>query len=475
DNMTVDFDLQDENNWDNAVFVTGTLNTRQGSLMRWKNDEQVPLQHMGGGKYVGVVDLVNDNSNPYCSFGIMACRSTADMVNYSTTTRSSWTEARYGSETQYLEIASGQEVTDLVRGLDRTWRISPAGKYLIEFDMDNASMKATLLDTKGNGSEANPYQIANKYDLQSLRDRLTDGRTVYAKLMADIDMQGEGWWPMNSTFYANSYEEGYGKAISLDGTGHIIKNLTVAANPDNMFETGFFGALVGSVNNLGFFGASVQGGKAQNIGILAGLLDTDENTASVDKCYVNGEILAVGSDDTSASGSVAGTAVNASVSNVYANARVSGNGILGDFIGVGSPNLTILNSYSAGKANDSQAAVAIADEQGCTAQNFLFYDGTNQQAICSTVSLWEGWNQNGTIGLGWPLLDWQVQRGDHAKLCGYGLPGDVNGDGDITIADGVAVLNAMAGEAVPGNADVNGDGDITIADFVAVLNLMAEQ
>ncbi|MBR4130304.1 MAG: dockerin type I repeat-containing protein [Bacteroidaceae bacterium] len=56
-----------------------------------------------------------------------------------------------------------------------------------------------------------------------------------------------------------------------------------------------------------------------------------------------------------------------------------------------------------------------------------------------------------------------------------GIGGDVNGDGDITIADGVAVLNAMAGESVPGNPDVNGDGDVTIADFVAVLNLMAEQ
>ena len=53
--------------------------------------------------------------------------------------------------------------------------------------------------------------------------------------------------------------------------------------------------------------------------------------------------------------------------------------------------------------------------------------------------------------------------------------GDVNGDSEITIADGVAVLNAMAGEEVSGDADVNGDGEVTIADFVAVLNLMAEQ
>lgn len=53
------------------------------------------------------------------------------------------------------------------------------------------------------------------------------------------------------------------------------------------------------------------------------------------------------------------------------------------------------------------------------------------------------------------------------------MNGDVNLDGDVTIADGVAVLNAMAGDPVAGDADVNGDGDITIADFVAVLNIMA--
>ncbi|MBQ2193356.1 MAG: dockerin type I repeat-containing protein, partial [Prevotella sp.] len=56
-----------------------------------------------------------------------------------------------------------------------------------------------------------------------------------------------------------------------------------------------------------------------------------------------------------------------------------------------------------------------------------------------------------------------------------GEVGDVNDDGDVSIADGVAVLNAMAGQDVPGDADVNGDGDISIADFVAVLNIMAGQ
>ena len=469
--MTVDFKQVDDYNWPNAVFVTGTLNNRQGALMRWRNDEQVPLQHLGNGKYAGVVDLVNDNANPFCSFGIMACRSIEDMVNYSQTTRGSWTEARYGSETEYLEISSGQEVTDLVRGLDRTWRISPAGKYLIEFDMDHASMKATLLDTKGNGTESNPYQIANKFDLQSLRDRMTDGNTTFAKLTADIDMRGEGWWPLNSTFYANSYEEGYGKAISLDGTGHIIMNLTVPANKENEFETGLFGALAGTVQNLGLYNVSVDGGNAQNAGILAGLLGTEEQqTATVSDSYVNGKLVGAG-----AAGAIAGGAFQATVINVYANANVSGDGVIGDFIGMGSEGLTVINSYSAGKFNKSQAPAAFGDENGTSTQNFLYYGIQNQEEICDIASKWQGWHENGAIGNGWPLLQWQVERGNYTMYSGFGIVGDVNGDGIVTVADATYILNCMADETYNASADVNKDGSVTVADYTYVLNIMADQ
>ena len=479
DNMTVDFDLQDDYNWPNAVFVTGTLNNRQGSTMRWKNDEQVPLQHLGDGKYAGVVDLINDNSNPYCSFGIMANRSIEDMVNYSTTTRPSWTEARYGSETQYLEINSGEEVTDLVRGLDRTWRISPAGKYLIEFDMDRSSMKATLLTTKGNGSETNPYQIANKNDLQGLRDRLIDGKTVYAKLMADIDMQGEGWWPINSTFYANSYTEGYGKSISLDGTGHVIKNLTIKANKENEFETGFFGALVGSVKDLGLYNVTVDGGNAQNAGILAGRIgyEAEETpTTTISGVYVNGTVK---SEWGFAAGFIGSVKSYADIQNCYTNAAVIGNSGM-DMIGDVGANFTMQRSYSAGKANGSQADVLTDWPTSITGPHptlidVLFYDGTNQQEICDTANKWDGWNENGTIGNGWPLLQWQVERGDYARLCGFGTQGDLNGDGKVDIADAVSILNLMAEGSDSPAADLNGDGKVDIADFVSVLNLMAEQ
>ena len=58
--------------------------------------------------------------------------------------------------------------------------------------------------------------------------------------------------------------------------------------------------------------------------------------------------------------------------------------------------------------------------------------------------------------------------------------GDVNLDTVVDIADVVTVLNAMAGQAVAGDANVNGDTDpatglpvVDIADVVTVLNIMA--
>ena len=57
------------------------------------------------------------------------------------------------------------------------------------------------------------------------------------------------------------------------------------------------------------------------------------------------------------------------------------------------------------------------------------------------------------------------------------LEGDVNADGEVTIADAVTVLNVMAGtetdEVKVAAADVNGDGEVTVADAVTVLNIMA--
>ena len=61
-----------------------------------------------------------------------------------------------------------------------------------------------------------------------------------------------------------------------------------------------------------------------------------------------------------------------------------------------------------------------------------------------------------------------------------GLKGDVNGDGDISIADVTALVNIILGKATPETnpdynfeaANVNGDEDISIADVTALVNII---
>ena len=185
--------------------------------------------------------------------------------------------------------------------------------------------------------------------------------------------------------------------------------------------------------------------------------------------------MATGDNDNSAAGAVAGVAINATVSNVYTNACVSGNGLLGDFIAIGSPELTVRNSYSAGKANGSQATAAIADNEGCNIESLLYFGVQNQEEICDIVSGWDAWHEDGTVGLGWPLLQWQVERGDHAQLCGFGEVGDVNHDGKVNFTDAQSILTIMATEDYVPIADLNKDGVVNFTDYQSILTIMARQ
>ena len=55
---------------------------------------------------------------------------------------------------------------------------------------------------------------------------------------------------------------------------------------------------------------------------------------------------------------------------------------------------------------------------------------------------------------------------------GSGVKGDVNGDGEVTIADVNAVVSVILGHSVNGMADVNGDDEVTIADVNAVISII---
>ena len=52
------------------------------------------------------------------------------------------------------------------------------------------------------------------------------------------------------------------------------------------------------------------------------------------------------------------------------------------------------------------------------------------------------------------------------------MPGDVNEDGEVNIADVTMLVNVILGNAEAENADVNTDGTIDIADVTALVNII---
>lgn len=64
---------------------------------------------------------------------------------------------------------------------------------------------------------------------------------------------------------------------------------------------------------------------------------------------------------------------------------------------------------------------------------------------------------------------WTIEEGTTTEV------GDLNGDGNIDIADAVAVLNIIAAATNDAAADFNKDGLVDIADYISLLNIIAAQ
>ncbi len=63
------------------------------------------------------------------------------------------------------------------------------------------------------------------------------------------------------------------------------------------------------------------------------------------------------------------------------------------------------------------------------------------------------------------------------ELTILGIPGDVDGDGEVTVSDALAVLRVAAKLASPtrgASFDFDGDGEITVADALAILRIAAK-
>jgi arabinan endo-1,5-alpha-L-arabinosidase len=340
---------------------------------------------------------------------------------------------------------------------------------------------------QGDGSAENPYLISRPEQLDHMHDVMVREQMVYFAMTEDVDMAGYEWEQLNGS--SNSYRYW----INFDGRGHVIKNL----KPES--DTGypsFFGTLCGECRNVGFVDADVTS-TASGGGILSGYMghssfkDADGNMypVVVENCYFTGKLTSKGY-----AGVLGGTLNNSPITirNVYTRVDITGTGMSGNYCGglVGRvrTSLTLQNCYSAGSIDGPIAAPIAAGGQnsstpptlyqnviawnpivngesvavpfavtaeGDELQNTYIFsemlvngqavqDGKTHSQLQEIAGQWGApWYADPSAGNGYPILQWQFDRGDYRTLCGFPIQ-----DGIENVQDGPGSAKGLGGTSM---------------------------
>lgn len=317
---------------------------------------------------------------------------------------------------------------------------------------------------QGDGTKENPYQITTPEQLDYMREVMTKSQITYFELAADVDMKDIEWKQLNGSAVSYQYW------INFDGKGHLIFNLHNVPNEKNY--PSFFGTLCGECRNVGFVDAKIDGSNATGAAIIAGSLgystfkDGEEMLpVIVENCYVTGAVTGKGYQ-----GAIGGNLASSPiiVRNVYSAADVEGDidvsaSCAGGLIGRIRTELTLEHAYAAGNVLGNIAGGVIGGGQSSTtkpstfnnvfawgqkvygvtasalgairstdiATDVLAYeallvneeaitDGASTETLRLKASSWgEPWHSVPYVGNGYPLLKWQVERGDYVQYCGF--------------------------------------------------------
>lgn len=215
---------------------------------------------------------------------------------------------------------------------------------------------------KGEGTEANPYQISDDYELYWFAEYVNAGNTTAcAKLTDDIYVSGE-WTPIGSYPYAGTF----------DGQGHTISGLRIYSDIGDSGPFGFFrGTETNSVirdvriENSSFYGWTDVGGVCGiNNGIIENCYFTGtvsgrvnvggvcgSNNGTIKNCYNNGSVSCCSTGDIGIYGGVCGENFG-TIENCYNTGIVSGFCTVGGVCG--NNNKIIENCYNTGTVSGQE-------------------------------------------------------------------------------------------------------------------------
>ena len=271
-----------------------TPNTAQTVCMKLHNDGELPTRYRVSLQLVGETNLLSDN----LQYGYNTFDNEQDLLTFANKEPSERASASvYGTNTDCLSNHSlnaykAQNTTcevELDPGADKYLALSifmPADAATHDLSADqNVQVRLTVIATQkaadtvpdawdgetATATEALQLDTDGAYLITSPADlagaaamlRATNAESCTLRLTADLDMNSRPWTPIDTS-----------AAVTLDGAGHTIYNLTVNAEPD----AGLFGRVASlTALQLTFSGGSAAG--KDTAGMLAGHADTATLTA----------------------------------------------------------------------------------------------------------------------------------------------------------------------------------------------------
>jgi len=229
--------------------------------------------------------------------------------------------------------------------------------------------------TKGDGTQANPYQIETAAQLAHLAYVVNNGigadggrivgANTYWKLMTNIDLNGSQtfqWTPIGIYNIDANYSYAFGG--NFDGNGKTITNLFINASTQQ--GIGLFAYTNGAtIKNTGITGSGSVTRASSTVSAYAGAITGYANNTVFDNCYNMGKVSASSSYRDYCSGGIVGYIVGGSIINCYntgsiaatssatTNSAYDSNYSAGGIAGYISSGTTVSNCYNTGVVSSS--------------------------------------------------------------------------------------------------------------------------
>nr|MCR5525901.1 hypothetical protein [Lachnospiraceae bacterium] len=287
------------------------------------------------------------------------------------------------NEVRSAEVLSGSESGD-----DYDAALERAKEKAVYGDITNYEPGDPSKFAGGDGTEENPYRIANEEQLRYLAESINedvDWKGVWFKQTADITLSDEEWLPIGWSLQTKINSHPTIVAIysfkgSYDGGNHVIKNLKMGTEekPYNGFSTGLFGVTEGDFDSNALQSASVNRVTLKNIKLrdidinaeievatrAGGLVGAGEDGIYIDNCSVTGDIEVNTEESYNQVGSVAGYLLRGCMTDTWSDvdlkaysdkSSVYAGGIMGMQNRVTAVNCYSLGDVSVGSGNNNKA------------------------------------------------------------------------------------------------------------------------